>query len=132
MSSRCSISAIPQPRSESRQSLGGPKTPMSNAAVERHRPRSSLSNYNPSASMSYIDEHEASGDTPTPRRTLVMSNGGGSGSGLPAPGFAQKRQSGGVSSIPAPRRISSGLARRDSDMPPPERKKSSADLGETY
>lgn len=111
------------------------------------RPRSSLSNYNPSASMSYIDEDNAEMDlsmhTPTPRRYDSIE----SGSSIPTPA-ALRRTSGGVSSIPTPsgltpRRTSSALGRRDGDMPPPSagRKKASmtprpssslGSLGETY
>lgn len=154
-----STSGIPQ-RSESRQSLTG-RTPTSNnnnhhtstssttaGGPDRHRPRSSLSNYNPSASMSYIDEH---GGTPsasnattstTPRRTATTAaatttTNKGEGTGIPTPGFAKMRQSGGGGgspSKPGPARVSAGLARREgaNTMPPPERKKSTVDLGETY
>ncbi|GBF61540.1 nuclear distribution protein nudE homolog [Trichophyton mentagrophytes] len=111
------------------------------------RPRSSLSNYNPSASMSYIDEDNAEMDlsmhTPTPRRYDSV----GSGSSIPTPA-ALRRTSGGMSSIPTPagltpRRTSSAIGRREGDMPPPSagRKKASmtprpasslGSLGETY
>ncbi|KAM5431022.1 NADH:ubiquinone oxidoreductase [Microsporum canis] len=112
------------------------------------RPRSSLSNYNPSASMSYIDEDNAEMDlsmhTPTPRRYDYS----GSGSSIPTPAALKRRTSGGMSSIPTPanltpRRTSSALGRRDGDMPPPSagRRKASmtprpssslGSLGETY
>ncbi|EFQ99141.1 nuclear distribution protein nudE [Nannizzia gypsea CBS 118893] len=111
------------------------------------RPRSSLSNYNPSASMSYIDEDNAEMDlsmhTPTPRRYDSI----GSGSSIPTPSVL-RRTSGGMSSIPTPsgltpRRTTSALGRRDGDMLPPSagRRKASmtprpssslGSLGETY
>ncbi|EFE38205.1 nuclear distribution protein NudE [Trichophyton verrucosum HKI 0517] len=111
------------------------------------RPRSSLSNYNPSASMSYIDEDNAEMDlsmhTPTPRRYDSV----GSGSSIPTPAVL-RRTSGGMSSIPTPagltpRRTSSAIGRREGDMAPPSagRKKASitprpssslGSLGETY
>ncbi|PGH13092.1 hypothetical protein AJ80_06464 [Polytolypa hystricis UAMH7299] len=141
-SSRTSLNygnaSIPQPRPESRQSMQGTRTPIghysTNPTTESRRPRSSLSNYNHSANMSHIDEHETDISTPTPRRSTF--NKGDYQSGIPTPGSSTKRQSGGVggvgSMIPAPRRISSGLDRRDGDMGPPERKKKLSGVGETY
>ncbi|KAK2772033.1 NADH:ubiquinone oxidoreductase [Onygenales sp. PD_12] len=144
LSSRTSISqipqpgsAIPQPRSESRQSLNGSRTPVghysTNPTTESRRPRSSLSNYSHSLNMSHIDENDDI-TTPTPRRS-TFNKGDHEGSGIPTPGF-KKRESGGTtnppSMLPAPRRISSGLDRREGDMGPPERKKKLSEVGETY
>lgn len=125
-----SQSGIPQ-RPESRQ--GGPRTPgvgySSQTLPERHRPRSSLSNYNPSANMSYIDECGGSLSTPTPRRTM-LNRSDTSTSAIPTPSSVPKRQS--STSIPTPRRASSRLERRDGDMPPPALAKTAVDLGETF
>ncbi|KAK2795328.1 hypothetical protein FQN50_009754 [Emmonsiellopsis sp. PD_5] len=144
MSSRTSISqipqpgsSIPQPRSESRQSLNGSRTPVghysTNPTTESRRPRSSLSNYSHSINMSHIDENDDI-TTPTPRRS-TFNKGDHEGSGIPTPSF-KKRESGGTtnppSMLPAPRRISSGLDRREGDMGPPERKKKLSEVGETY
>ncbi|KAF3480435.1 nuclear distribution protein NudE [Arthroderma uncinatum] len=169
-----SSSGVAQPRPESRQNLNGSRTAlghyssnslnmsMSSIPDSHHhstnssssmsggirRPRSSLSNYNPSASMSYIDEDNAELDlsmhTPTPRRYDSI----GSGGSIPTPAGLKRRPSGGMSSIPTPatltpRRTSSALGRREGDMPPPStgRKKSTVgprpssslgSLGETY
>lgn len=138
MSSRSSISntnsGIPA-RPDSRQSLGGARTPLghysTNPTTESRRPRSSLSNYN-NHSMSHIDEGDSDLTTPTPRRSTYNKNEF-AGSAIPTPGSLRKRPSeSGVSSIAGPRRISSGLGRREGDMPPPDRKKKLSELGETY
>ena len=125
-----SQSGIPQ-RPDSRLSNGSSRTPggySSQTLPERHRPRSSLSNYNP---MSYIEEYGGSLTTPTPRRT-VLNRADTTTSAIPTPSSTQKMQSG--TSIPMPRRASSRLDRRDSDMPPPptRTKPTTIDLGETY
>ncbi|KAL1957223.1 hypothetical protein VTO42DRAFT_6257 [Malbranchea cinnamomea] len=129
-----SSSSIPQARSESRLSGASARVPgggySSHSVVDHHRPRSSLSNYNPSSTMSYIAEYGESFTTPTPRRT-VLNKGDSSTSGIPTPVGMQKRQSAG-SSIPTPRRTGSRLDRRDGDMPPPARNRPVVDLGETY
>ena len=125
-----SQSGIPQ-RPESRLSNTSSRTPgsySSQTLPERHRPRSSLSNYNP---MSYIEEYGGTLTTPTPRRT-VLNRADTATSAIPTPSSTHKRQSG--TSIPTPRRASSRLDRRDSDMPPPpaRAKSTTIDLGETY
>ncbi|KAG5297822.1 nuclear distribution protein NudE [Histoplasma ohiense] len=145
VSSRSSISqlpvassSIPQPRSESRQSITGSRTPLghysTNPTTESRRPRSSLSNYSHSVNMGYIDENEDI-TTPTPRRSTF--NKGDHVSGIPTPGGLKKRESGGStnnppSMLPTPRRISSGVDRRDGDMGPPERKHKLSEVGESY
>ncbi|OJD16771.1 hypothetical protein AJ78_03109 [Emergomyces pasteurianus Ep9510] len=133
-----SSSSIPQPRSESRQSLTGSRTPLghysTNPTTESRRPRSSLSNYSHSINMGHIDENEDI-TTPTPRRS-TFNKGDYPVSGIPTPGGLKKRESAGHSNppsmLPAPRRISSGLDRRDGDMGPPERKNKLNEVGETY
>ncbi|OAX78425.1 hypothetical protein ACJ72_07269 [Emergomyces africanus] len=133
-----SSSSIPQPRSESRQSLTGSRTPLghysTNPTTESRRPRSSLSNYSHSINMGHIDENEDI-TTPTPRRS-TFNKGDYQVSGIPTPGGLKKRESAGHSKppsmLPAPRRISSGLDRRDGDMGPPERKNKPNEVGETY
>ncbi|WEW57837.1 NADH:ubiquinone oxidoreductase [Emydomyces testavorans] len=120
---------IPFRRPESRQSLT--KTPIvshtPSIESDSRRPRSSLSNYNPSTNMSYIDEGDADIATPTPRREFPPSS-------IPAPPSLKKRQSTGstASALSHGRRISSSLDRRESEMPPPERKSAVSELGETY
>ncbi|KAK2762605.1 NADH:ubiquinone oxidoreductase [Arachnomyces sp. PD_36] len=127
-------SGIPT-RPDSRQSLGGARTPLghysTNPTTESRRPRSSMSNYNNNLSMSHIDED---GDltTPTPRRSTYNKNDF-AGSGIPTPSGLKKRPSeSGVSGIAGPRRISSGLDRREGEMAPPERRKKLSGVGETY
>ena len=139
MSSRSSISGagsgIPT-RPDSRQSLGGARTPLGhysmNPTTESRRPRSSLSTYN-NPGMGHIDEGDDNLTTPTPRRSTFNKNDF-AGSAIPTPSGLKKRPSdaGMGSSIAAPRRISSGLDRRDGDMAPPERKKKLSGVGETY
>lgn len=133
-----SSSSIPQPRSESRQSLTGSRTPLghysTNPTTESRRPRSSLSNYSHSINMGHIDENEDI-TTPTPRRS-TFNKGDYQISGIPTPGGLKKRESAGnanpPSMLPAPRRISSGLDRRDGNMGPPERKNKLSEVGESY
>lgn len=138
MSSRSSISnansGIPN-RPDSRQSLGGARTPLGhysmNPTTESRRPRSSLSNYN-NHGMSHIDEADGDLTTPTPRRSTYNKNDF-AGTAIPTPGRLRKRPSeSGVSYIAGPRRISTGLDRREGNMPPPDRKKKLSELGETY
>ncbi|EFW15603.1 NADH:ubiquinone oxidoreductase [Coccidioides posadasii str. Silveira] len=126
---------IPFRRSESRQSFTRPPITSQTPPTESdgRRPRSSLSNYNPSTNMSYIDEDDANITTPTPRP------GGVNGrefppTSIPTPASHRKRQSGGssVSGISHGRRISSSLDRREGEMLPPERRNEASALGETY
>ncbi|EEH49246.2 uncharacterized protein PADG_05326 [Paracoccidioides brasiliensis Pb18] len=135
------ISSIPQSRSESRQSLTSSRTPLghysSNLTTGSRRPRSSLSNYSHSMSMSHIDENEDI-TTPTPRRS-TFDKADNAASGIPTPSSFKKRESGVIanpppppSMLPAPRRISAGLDRRDGDMGPPQRKNKLSEVGETY
>ncbi|KAN0082297.1 NUDE protein, C-terminal conserved region domain containing protein [Elaphomyces granulatus] len=145
LSSRSSIShnahagGTPQPRPESRQSLNRTRTPLGHYSTtptaESRRPRSSLSSYaglshTPSSSMSYIDE-DSDITTPTPRRSTIGRDDS-SRSSIPTPAALKKRPSGIGSGIPAPRKISSGLDRQESERGPPDRKKKLSDLGETY
>ncbi|PGH08955.1 hypothetical protein GX51_01012 [Blastomyces parvus] len=132
-------SSIPQPRSESRQSLTGSRTPLghysTNPTTEGRRPRSSLSNYSHSVNMGYIDENEDI-PTPTPRRS-TFNKGDHQSSGIPTPSGLKKRESAGNTNPPsmlpaAPRRISAGIDRRDGDMGPPERKNKLTEVGESY
>jgi hypothetical protein len=144
-SSRSSIShhphvtSTPQPRPESRQSLNRTRTPLGHYSTtptaESRRPRSSLSSYaglshTPAGSMSFIDE-DSDITTPTPRRSTI-SRDDSSRSSIPTPAALKKRPSGIGSGIPAPRKISSGLDRQESERGPPDRKKKLGDLGETY
>lgn len=145
MSSRSSVGhgtfasgSIPFPRSESRQSAAASRTPLghysTNPAAESRRPRSSLSNYSQPGKMSHIDEADVNITTPTPRRGTFNNN---YNTAIPTPGSTRKRQSGDTpgtpSMLPAQRRVSSGLERRDGQMGPPvERKKKLSELGETY
>jgi hypothetical protein len=148
-SSRSSIShasGIPQPsaipRPESRQSLGRTRTPLghysTNPTTESRRPRSSLSSYaqgHGASNMTYIDEDS---DIPTPTsRRGTLDQLDALRSSIPTPSGLKKRPSGGIgglSGIPAPRKISSGLDRQPppGERGPPERKKKLSDLGETY
>lgn len=138
MSSRSSISNLNSgmpARPDSRQSLGGARTPLghysTNPTTESRRPKSSLSSYN-HYGMSHIDEVDGDLTTPTPRRSTFNKHDF-AGTAIPTPSSLRKRPSeSGVSSIAGPRRISSGLDRRDGNMPPPERKKKLSELGETY
>lgn len=129
--------SVAQPRPDSRQSfsqsLAGSRTPLghysSSSMNEGRRPRSSLSNYNLSATMSHIDEGDAEITTPTPRQSVGKSEF--PSRAIPTPSSLKKRQSGSTS-IPTPRRIST-TDRRNSDMPPPDwTQKATAELGETY
>jgi hypothetical protein len=146
MSSRSSIgpgnytSGIPQPRPDSRQSLGRSRTPLghysTNPATESRRPRSSLSSYahshGPSSSMSYIEE-DSDITTPTPRRGTLDNEG--MRSSIPTPGSLKKRPSGsiGLSGIAATRRSSSAVDKQSQEARgPAERRKKLSDLGETF
>lgn len=138
MSSRSSISGVNSgipARPDSRQSVGGARTPLGhysmNPTTESRRPRSSLSNYG-NHSMSHIDEGDGDLTTPTPRRSTYNKNDF-AGTAIPTPSGLKKRPSQtGVSGIAGPRRISSGLDRRDGEMAPPERRKKLSGVGETY
>lgn len=146
LSSRSSIgpasytSGIPQPRPESRQSLGRARTPLghysTNPTTESRRPRSSMSSYTqshgPSSSMSYIEE-DSDITTPTPRRGTLDQDA--MRSSIPTPGGLKKRPSGSisVSGLPTPRRISSGVDKQSQETRgSPDRKKKLSDLGETF
>lgn len=137
-------SVAPHTRPESRQSVSGRRTPLghysTNPTTESRRPRSSMSNHTgTSLSMSQIEEDEngepsvpavpTTGkmtDVRRPSLTAAYSNG--------LSHTAQKRSVSGISAIPTPRssRTSSGLERRDGNMPPPDRRPNVSDLGETY
>ncbi|EEP75941.1 predicted protein [Uncinocarpus reesii 1704] len=126
---------IPFRRPESRQSLT--KTPVATHSTtsesEGRRPRSSLSNYNPSTTMSYIDEDGAEVSTPTSRPATINTRQFPPSS-IPAPPSHRKRQSAGstASSISHGRHISVNLDRREGEMISPERKNDINAFGETY
>ncbi|KAL1964965.1 hypothetical protein VTN77DRAFT_6165 [Rasamsonia byssochlamydoides] len=152
-SSRSSVShstftsGIPQPCPESYQSLNRARTPLghysTNPTTEGRRPRSSLSSYAPDRhggatnNMSYIDE-DSDIMTPAkpPRRGSTLDHVDAMRSSIPTPGSMKKRPSagtGGVTGIPAPRKISSGLDRKpQGQRVSPQRKNQLTDLGETY
>ncbi|KAI1917717.1 NADH:ubiquinone oxidoreductase [Ophidiomyces ophidiicola] len=143
-SSRASVSSrystsqnsgpIPFRRPESRQSFSRASvTSHSTTDAESRRPRSSLSNYNPSTNMSYIHEHEADVSTPTPRPT-VLTGREFPASGIPtAPGIKKRQSAGSTAAILAHgRRISQSLSRREGEMLLPDRTAEVSELGETY
>ncbi len=131
-------------RPGSRQSISGARTPLGHYSTstlnESRRPRSSvggsytsLHGHGHSASVSNIEEKSPNLSTPVPRRgTLTKTDMAGS-SAIPTPAAFKKRQSGGTTGLPMPRRISSTVHHReDGDMPPPERKKKLSGVGEAY
>jgi hypothetical protein len=131
-------SALPQPRPDSRQSLGRSRTPLghysTNPTTESRRPRSSLSSYaGHSQLVSGMEDIDENYDitTPTPRRSMIEPDA--LRSSIPNAGGLKKRPSGTASAIPTPRRISSGIDRQLTDpRVPTERAKKLSDLGETY
>ncbi|KAK9850715.1 hypothetical protein MYU51_011795 [Penicillium brevicompactum] len=121
-------------RPESRSSRPGAKTPLghysTNPMTESRRPRSSLSNHGGQlpniAGMCLIDEdHDQEVPTPTTSR-VTQEVRRPSVTATPTP-VVKKRT---ISGIPAPRSFKTSIG--PGSMPPPTRKPTANDLGETF